>query len=176
LTNSQIDPAAAIAISKLADPGAGKVIGSSSGAAAVFPPGYEFPGSYVEQTTSVTVSATTEATANTVVTAGAVTFDGATPVVIEFYAPYVQPASVATAYVQLVLYDGSSSIGLLGIVGNPAANTMYDPVFLRRRLTPAAASKTYSVRAFQANGNGTVGAGVGGVGANMPAYIRITKV
>lgn len=137
-------------------------------------PAYRF--TRVEFTSPLTISVTTEATASTVVTAAAVTFDGTTEVDIEFGCPYVQPASAANAGVHLILYDGSSSVGFLGTVGSPAANNLLLPVRASRTLTPSAASHTYSVRAYQAGGNGTVGAGAGGSGNYMPGYIKITKV
>ncbi|MBI4034362.1 DUF2190 family protein, partial [Candidatus Saccharibacteria bacterium] len=121
---------------------------------------------YQEFTSNVTVTATTEGTANTVVTAPAYTFDGTTPYLIEFFAQ--------TTYnnVEFVLYDGSSSIGLFR-----GANPGYagdGPKSLSRRITPSAGSHTYSIRAFTSSGSHTVYAGAGGVGNTVPGYIRIT--
>jgi hypothetical protein len=176
IVNADINTAAAIGISKLADPTTGKVVGSSgSAAAAVFPPGYTF--AYNEFTAAVTVSATTEGTANTVVTASAVTFDGSTIAKIEFFAPSVTLGTTSGDQVIFLLYLDGASIGIIGQMNlNPAGGAIF-PAPLARRLTPASGSRTYSIRAYKVGtGNGTVTAGVGGTPAvYLPGYIRITK-
>lgn len=141
-------------------------------AAWAFPPGHEL--SYVEYTSSVSVTATAEASADTVVTADAISFDGSTVALIEFFSPFVRPAATALASLTLWLYDGASSIGALGISQTPSANNANRPVHVSRRLTPSNASHTYSVRATVSTGTGTAGAGAGGAGNNMPGFIRIT--
>lgn len=126
---------------------------------------------YVEFTSDVTNTNTTEATATSVVSAGAVSFDGSTRVCIEFYAPYTVSPSGGSLF--LTLYDGSSSIAAnMGQQGNGVI--VVGPVLLRRFLTPSNASHTYSIRVYNASGTGTVGAGAGGSGNKAPGYIRIT--
>jgi hypothetical protein len=128
--------------------------------------------SYVEYSAPVTISATSEATADTVVTASAVVFNGTTEVEISFYCYTV--ISAPSAGIVFCLYDGASSIGRWAITQNPDAVTqMTFPAFLSRILTPSAASHTYSVRAYRFTANCTVNAGVGGVGNPMPGYVRI---
>jgi len=135
-----------------------------------YPPGYEF--SYVEFTSPVTVSATSEATATTIVTSGAVTYSGSQRILVEFYAPYTVIASTENLFG--VLYDGSGSIGKAwqGQV-SAAGSDVIAPSF-SRILTPSNASHTYSVRFYIQTTSGTVGAGAGGSGNYMPGYIRIT--
>lgn len=128
------------------------------------PPGLEL--AYNEFTSNVSVTATTEGTANTVVTASAVSCDGATPVVIEFYT--LQLAKGST-YIRLFLYDGAASVGML------AENLATGPVVVQRKLTPSNASHTFSIRGSVDAGTGTVVGGAGGLAASMPGYIRITK-
>ena len=73
------------------------------------------------------------------------------------------------------LYDGSSSIGRLGYF-DETANGDYTPsVTLRRRLTPAAATKTYSLRAYVTGGTGFAAAGPGGSGVLVPGFILVRK-
>lgn len=126
--------------------------------------------SYVEFTSPVTAAGTTEATATTVVTSAAVSYSGSQRIKVEFYAPYLLASSGASCF--LVLYDGAGSIGKIGQVGNGVlvigSNTG------SRFLTPSNASHTYSIRAYDGNGTGSVGAGAGGSGNLMPGYIRIT--
>lgn len=133
---------------------------------------------YAQITTNFTTTATTEATAGTVVTAGSVVFDGSTVVMIEFYAEYVQPVDAQTCRIHL--FDdtggGAAIVGRLGLITPPATTFRY-PVRLSRRLTPSNATHTYSIRAHtDSAGTLTIGAGNGGTGAGLPAFIRITRV
>lgn len=132
---------------------------------------------YVEVTTgTITITATTEATATTVVTGSAIAFDGATAVMIEFYCPQHVTPSVAGDSFTIVLYDGSSSIGQLSIsVTDRAAGSFYGAIHCFRRLTPSAATHTYSIRAYGSRNNGALYFDVGGSGKLMPGYIRITR-
>ncbi len=152
----------------------------SAGAAAVnlwaFPPGYELD--YVQITSPVSITATSEATATTCITGSAVSYDGSTVVEIDWFAPYVNPDnSVAGRYMQAILYDGSSSIGELNVLGNQVAGqTMWSVLRGSRRLTPSNASHTYSIRAYVSAGTGSFGAGAAGTGNYQPAFIRVRKV
>lgn len=135
-----------------------------------YPPGYDFS-SYTEFVADKSVTATTSGTADTVVTAPAVTFDGSTAVFVEFHAVAVK---IGTSNIKLELFDGATSLGL--IVNTSTGGTSGVPVFARRKLTPSAAAHTYSVKAYVDGGTGTVYAAAGGsAGTNMPGYIRITK-
>lgn len=125
-----------------------------------------------EFTANVTVSATTEAGATTVVTAPAITFDGTTVALIEFFAPYVD--SSAAPVLTFVLYDGAASIGIFGGITITAASNRY-LARLTRRLTPSNAAHTYSIRAFVSSGTAVVNAGAGGVGVNLPGFIKVTR-
>jgi hypothetical protein len=125
---------------------------------------------------NISITATTEGTADTVVTGNAVTYDGTTIVLIEFYCPFAAPpaGNVNTIF---ALYDGSGSIGRMAqFTNSDAANTGRIPVHASRRLTPSNASHTYSIRAYVDSGTGTVNNGAGGSGNYMPLFIRITKV
>jgi hypothetical protein len=151
-------------------------IAGASTLAYAFPPGYEF--SYVENTSPVTVSATSEAAADTCVTAAAFAGDGSTIILIEFYAAALMPGWTAvTDSLSLWLYDGASSIGQIAFVRSITTNQANDrPCYVARRLTPSNASHTYSIRASRQDHNGSVYAGAGGTNAAMPMFIRITKV
>jgi hypothetical protein len=180
-----IDAAGDLIVGTAADTAARLAIGATDGMALRrasgalawnLPPGHEFD--YVEKTSSTSITATTEGTADTVVTGSAVTYDGSTVVLIEFFSPSVRPATdaVADRAVTVTLYDGSSSIGIWGQTITPSQNDDNKPFYLARRLTPSAAAHTYSVRAYVSGGTGTVSGGAGGAAAAMPAFIRITKV
>lgn len=139
------------------------------------PPGHEF--AYNEFTSGVTISATTEGTANEIVAASSVTFDGATAVIIECYLPALLGSATNGDNCVFVLADGGTSIGKPAQARNPAgdASNRFPGVHLRHRLTPSAAAHTYSYRAYRVSANWTVEAGAGGNGNAMPGFIRITK-
>lgn len=157
----------------LAAPLAGKVLtgaGVTTPLVYAYPPGYQL--AYAEFTSPVTVTANSEATATSLVSAGAVSFDGSTRVKIEVYAPWANDGG-ASDFLEIVLYDGSSSIGRMWGIELLAANLFF-PVTASRFLTPSNASHTYSARAYRNAASGTVSVGAGGAGNLMPGYIQIT--
>jgi hypothetical protein len=128
------------------------------------PSGYLF--SYDEFTAPVSITATTEGSANTIVTAGSVTYDGTTAVRVEFGCVRLDKGSTET---QLWLYDNGVSIGMIGRTPNTCA------VMVACRLTPSNAAHVYSIRGAVDGGTGFAQAGVGGAGVMMPGFIRVTK-
>lgn len=122
-------------------------------------------------TANVTISAASEVTANPVVTAPPVTCDGTNAIIIECFAPQINVGASASSFITHVLYEDGVSIGYLGSQG--LASVIETP-YLKRKITPTAGVHTYSWRAYAGASNGTIIAGVGGLGANPPGYIRIT--
>lgn len=156
--------------------GAANTVPKSNGTTLAYalPPRHEFV--YVEFTANVNVTATVEASSDSIVSAGAVTFDGSTAVDIEFFSPAVRPdATVLDRSLTLWLFDDATSIGYLGRFNTPAAQSVLQPMYGRRRLTPSAASHTYSVRGQVNAGTGVVVGGSAGAGNPLPGFIRITK-
>lgn len=159
----------------LAAPLAGKVLqgaGATTAVAYKYPPGYEFD--YVEKTSNSSITATSAATANTLVTGAAITYDGSTIIKVEFYANSMNnPANVV---LRVILVDGSTVVGELAALFGAAS--IYVPCNGSVRFTPTNASHTYSVRAWvDASGTGNIIAGAGGTGTSpYPMYMRITKV
>jgi hypothetical protein len=131
--------------------------------------------SYVERTTNLSVTATTEGTAQSIVAAAAITFDGSTRALIELFTPAGLPATGAALWI--VLYDGGSSIGQWGVYQATTSTTsLATSIYLARFLTPSAASHTYSARAYTTTGTSSIQCSTGGGGGNkVPAFIRITK-
>ena len=127
--------------------------------------------SYAEITSNVSITATSEATANSVVSASAITFDGATPILMEFFSAYASPGGATSLYG--VWKDGSTSLGYAA--ANISGSTTYIPWYARRRLTPTNASHTYSIAAFVGSGTGTITANVAGTGTPPPAFIQISR-
>lgn len=131
---------------------------------------------YVENTSSLAVTATTEAGAQTAVSSSAIAYDGSTTIIIEFYSPIVRPDNGAAGRtLTITLWDGSTDLGRLGQFLTPAAATDSKSCLVRRRLTPTAATHTYHIKAFVNVTGGLVAAGAGGTGVAMPMYIRITR-
>lgn len=131
---------------------------------------------YAEITGNVSITATTEATATVVATAPTFTPNGIDAFWIEFYSPDVTVAANAGGNaITFCLYDGAASIGFIGVVSSGGTTALDSTVRVARKLIPTAAAHTYSIRAFRTNANCTVNAGVGGLAANQPAYINITR-
>lgn len=145
---------------------------SAAGTLADMPPGREL--TYDQVTSNTTISATTEAGANTIVTSSSFTFDGSTAVWIE--AAFPEASAIGAWTLLLVLWDDTAgaSIGILGTYGL-AAGAASGPIKVKRRLTPASGARVYSIRGYRATANGTVNAGAGGSGNKMPGWIRIVK-
>ena len=131
---------------------------------------------YVEFTADVSVTATTEGTANSVVSAGAITYE-AVPHLIEFFAPGARPDNGAAGRIlHLILYDSTTALGELAGPTTPAAANDNHPIMAARRLTPTAAAHTYNVKAWTSAGTALVQAGAGGSGTKFPGFIRVTRV
>jgi hypothetical protein len=128
---------------------------------------------YAENTGNTSITATSEATANNILSAGAVTFDGSSAYVIRFRAALARSANSTS--MQYFLYDGSSSIGIIGQTDTDASGNGH-PIYFERRLVPSAGSHTYSIRAKVSSGTGTVFGGPGGSGNIMPVSIEVLKV
>jgi hypothetical protein len=140
---------------------------------------------YAERTTTANVTATVEASADTVLTAGSVAVDGSTDVIVEFFSPFLRADNAAAdRNLSLFLFDNGVSVGRIAFVRSTsfsATGLSYTaapggPALARRRLRPSAGSHAYSIRAIVNAGTGIVLAGAGGVGVDVPAYIRVTRV
>jgi hypothetical protein len=129
---------------------------------------------YVQITAPKSVTSNVEATADLIVAAPAVVYDGVNPVLIEFFCPGVSPPTTLGATLSLWIFQDGTSIGRAAVT-TPAASALYAPVHMVRRLTPTAASHTYAIHGTSSTGTaGTVNAGPGGTGAQwIPSFIRI---
>lgn len=136
-------------------------------------PGYELD--YVQIISSVPISATTAATANTCITANPITFDGSTRICIESFSPYIGTGTTNLSSITVVLYDNSTQVGIIGFHGRGDGDDHVSPHSTRRYLTPSAGTHTYSIRAYRGASNGSFNAGAGGDDTFLPAYLRITR-
>lgn len=129
------------------------------------PSGYEFD--YVEDTVGLTVTASTDGTAQNYLPGNAVTFDGSTRVKVEFYFPLFNVT--ASQLLVVNLYQDGADIGRM------AAYAFNNEGYGQRLFTPTAGAHTYSIRVWRTAGTTGITAGVGGAGAYMPSFYRLTK-
>lgn len=131
---------------------------------------------YDQITADVTVTGASDPASTMVIPGSAHTFDGA-PVIAEFFCSMVETFAAVNGLVIVSLFEGATQITRLALVNNVATGGgLALPVCARYRFTPSAGAHTYSVKAMQVNGNGTIHAGTGGAAGQPPAYLRFTKV
>lgn len=129
--------------------------------------------SYVEVTSSLTVTATSDATAQTFVSSAAIAYDGSTRILIEIWCPYMD--ITGNQAIVLNLYDGSTDLGRIANLETVNGSGLTsETVSGKRFLTPSAATHTFHIKAWKTAGTGTVGAQAGGTATYMPAWLRIT--
>lgn len=131
--------------------------------------------SYVAISGSISLTATTEAAATSIVDAAPIVCNGADAYWIEFYAPYFVPPSSAGFYSYFPLFDNGVSIGYLGLFETPASGADYKPLFMKRRIVPTAGTHTFGIRGFGPSPS-TVGVGGGTISDFANGYINISCV
>lgn len=131
-------------------------------------PGQELD--YAQITSSPSgITATTEATSQSVISGNAVYYDGSR-VKVSLFVPKLTASTSQS--VTFVVYRDST---VLGQVFGGAVNTTLQGFALELFDTPAAGAHTYAIKAFVSTGTLTVGAGVGGSGNLVPGWLRVTK-
>lgn len=130
---------------------------------------------YAEFNTDVTISATTDVGANTVVTGVGFNADGASYYLIEFVVAAANPGATAGAALFIVLYDNGTitSNPRIGQMNSPAAVVLVEPVNCAHRIVPTAGFHQYSVRGYRLTTNGAFLGSNSGTG--KPGFLRITK-
>ena len=127
---------------------------------------------YVEYTGNVSITATSEGTADTVVTGTSKAYV-AEKMWVEFFSPNATPQATTDARLNFLLYEGATVRGIFGYLETPGSATDDKPVLLRRRITPSAGTFSWIVKAYVSTGTGTVRAGAGGSGNLVPGYIAV---
>jgi len=129
---------------------------------------------YVEVTSPVTISGANQGAATTLVTGNSVTYDGA-PVMIEWYCPSLGCDASNGAGIVVDLYEDATILGRIAVLISSASQDASQVG--RRRRTPAAGAHTFTVKAWEtADGGSAAYAGAGGTGAQVPMFLRVTKV
>ena len=129
---------------------------------------------YVQATADVTISGTTEGTANTLLTGTSQAY-AAVATLIEVFIPRLDlQANAGGNLVIILLYDGATLIGRLGVMSFPTNAAWITSFHGAYRLTPTAATHQYIVKATRSNANVVAELGTGGTGDQLPAFLRIT--
>jgi hypothetical protein len=152
---------------------AGKVAVATGTATATeqYPPGYELD--YVAKTSSTNITATSAATADTVITGTSQAY-AAGDYWVEVFAPQCRTTATANASLTFALYDGATELGLMAEVRTPAAAATGASQRPRTKVTLTAATHQLIFKAFVSGGTGIIGAGAGGANTLVPAYILVT--
>ena len=131
---------------------------------------------YSQITSNVTVSSTTESAGTTVIPAMTVVSDGS-PLSIEFFCSRVNIVAHGSGNYCLfnVVIDGTT-LGRMGVLFNSATTALEMPAHLSYRTTLSAGSHTVAVTAMRYNANCVVNANGTAVGAEMPAFLRVSKI
>lgn len=127
---------------------------------------------YVERTTALAVTPTTDATAETWIAGNPVAYSGTQRVRVEAWSWDVN----CTSGQQLVinLYDGAVDLGRIGILGNSASATLTIPLYVSRFLTPSNGVHTYNIKVWKTGGTANLDSGAGGTATAVPSWMRIT--
>lgn len=134
--------------------------------------------SHVEKASGTSITATTEGTAQVIVTSGACVVDGSSTYILEAFISNYKNASANANEIIMLFHDDTAgvAIGQFHDGNVPAALNAFGGGTFRKRFVPAAGTRTYSLRAFVANANGVnIQAGAGGAGQLLPCYIEVRK-
>jgi len=124
---------------------------------------------YVERTTALTLGTSP----TVIVTAPAITLDGSTRVLIEFFASaWNFTATSANSF--LDLWEAAMIARLAQLTNSTGAAAIVLPVYGRWYTTPTAGAHTYSARGWANTGSITLQAGAAG-STYVPAFLRVSR-
>jgi len=132
---------------------------------------------YAQITSAASITNTSEGTADTVITGNAVSYDGSTAIVVEFFTSRINMPSTGGPGRSLVvvLLEGATVLGRLLTLNNPTTSSFITSGKAEYRYTPASGSRTHTVKAYVSGDSGSIDAGSGGSGGTMPAFLRIIR-
>lgn len=127
---------------------------------------------YAQITAAVSITATTEGAATSVITGNSITYSGA-KVKVELWAPMASSPTNGD-YLYLVLLRDSTVLGRAKFSAGSVANENVIPHVVAYD-TPSAGAHTYAAKGFIGSGSGSsVQAGAGGSGNLLPAYLLVS--
>lgn len=127
---------------------------------------------------TVSTSNNTDATAVTVCSTAGHTYDGATAIIVECFAPATDTAASAGTGIICTVWEDATDLGRYWITRAPTANVLRGGIhFETLSRTPSAGAHTYTFKFFSTNAGitGIVYGGAGGAGVNAPAFIRVLQ-
>jgi microcystin-dependent protein len=133
---------------------------------------------YVQITSPAAISATSQATATTLITGNAVTYDGATPIYIEAFAPSIDYGTNYGATSQVHAFLDGSVLCVLQLnqwAGAGSTGPHDSVMYALRKYTPSAGSHTFSLRGHYTGNASNLNAGTGASGAQTPAFLSIKR-
>jgi hypothetical protein len=129
---------------------------------------------YAEITANVAASVVAQASAVTIVALPAITFDGTSTYLLQFFGVVLVPTS-ASCYVNL--WDATTDLGYWNQAISTSAGQQNFTISLSRRITPSAGSHTFIAKAWSTTTAATIVAGPGtGSAVFQPAFLRCVKV
>jgi len=152
--------------------GAGSISGSAIGDRRMryLPKGNEHL-ARVTRTTTLAVTATTEATAQVIMTAPDVFCDGVSEYCVEFSAPSWNVGNDGDAGL-ISLFDNGAAVCRLG----DNRNSTRTPFYAKHFIVPTFGIHSFSARVFHNPAGGTVFSGDGTSGNLVPSRLRITRI
>lgn len=154
----------------------GAVVAVASDYAGLAVSGFEI--AYDQITGTVNIASTSEG-APTAVIAGTSHVYEAVPYLFHFHTPVAVDSSAAGGTLTVLLMEDAASIGRIAVLDSVTVATQIQSALTGElRFTPTAAAHTFGISAFVSSATGTpsVGAGAGGSGVVVPAFLRVTKV
>lgn len=132
---------------------------------------------YAQITSSPTLGggATSEGAAQTIITGNSIMYDGS-KVKIEAFAPFI--SATEPAILVFVLLRDSAILGHIATeyAGSTVGGYSEGPMMATFYDTPSAGAHTYILKAYSnIPANCSIGAGIGGSGNNVPAFLKATK-
>jgi hypothetical protein len=122
-------------------------------------------------TSTISVTATTAGTANTLITSSSLTLEGSTNYLIEYFAPAVG-ATGATS-MTLVFYEDSTSF--FNLCSFSVSTTEVIPVYVNTVWSTSTSAHTFSIKAFVGSGTGQVFSGAGTSGNLCPSRLTVSR-
>jgi hypothetical protein len=127
---------------------------------------------YGEITANKTITASTDPTAQEVISSTAAVYDGS-PIWIEFFSAWVVTGT--NSHLCVALWDATTNMGYMGqFHAGGIADLTATACYLKRRIMPSASSHTFRVCAW-GPGSPTIYAGGGAANSMPPAYLRISR-
>lgn len=129
---------------------------------------------YAQVTAPVSITATSEGTAQVIVTGASLAWDGVTAYLFQFFSPEWQD-TVATASFNVVLFDGTAVVAYLRAGRAAQSNVPVGEMNGWYGFVPPVGTRAYSVRGWVSGiSTVTVGAGAGAGSNDAPAFLRVT--